>query len=788
MGYKINKIIIQNFKVFNKDTEKNSFYNKEVSQNLQILTGQNGYGKSSIYDAIELVLTGRIERLQSVSGKTKNFKDNLIANNTENDSIIALELYNKQENKYFSIMKRIPKSKIKGDKEVNIHKWFETYISTEKFSYENLINTENKKSNEELNKILKTILKIEPEYFYINYIQQQDPIHFLKKKEEERKSVIDELLQIDDLKNQNYRDIIEKIELYNQSYLNLKNDIIAKINKLSDEVKVEVSSKPKYIKLFNYLDNIEWDLCKEKINNKGYEEDLQDIELLVENYDTYKKLEDRSTLIKYKNNISIINKIAYYLKYNLSLDNLRKERQDYLTILEIKDLINKNKFEELNKENYAKYIDLKNFEEIENEKKNIEQLKKNNNKVLMYIDNKRLNFIETFKENENLKSIGLSENKCPLCGNFYGNKEELIKSIDSYTSIIQDLLGVIDLEIKEKENNLNIKIKKIEKDLDILLKNIQFAEAKDTNLYNLVIDKLSDLTTLNNELNRLDELGVNIINKFKDHKINELEINELKNNIETYIQEKIDEIKVIDKNEINLNKPKLDRVFNVFFNKNEENVKLIDKENIHTKLKYLDYCYKMYIFENNNKNIEEIKELKNKIIKVKYILNKLEKIKSEYDTCLQEYKLNIISKIEIPLYIYTGKILQNLPTGLGVFCNLGSDTSDKITRLKFIGNMKTSHDIVNTFSSGQLAGFIISFTLAMKKVYNNNLDVILIDDPVQTMDEINLISFTEILRNEFSDKQVIMSTHEQNIAGYIDYKYKKYNLDSSIMDVRKSFI
>lgn len=182
MGYKINKIIIQNFKVFNKDTKKNSFYNKDVSRNLQILTGQNGYGKSSIYDAIELVLTGRIERLQSVSGKTKNFKDNLIANNTENDSIIALELYNKQENKYFSIMKRIPKSKIKGDKEVNIHKWFETYISTEKFSYENLINTENKKSNEELNKILKTILKIEPEYFYINYIQQQDPIHFLKKK------------------------------------------------------------------------------------------------------------------------------------------------------------------------------------------------------------------------------------------------------------------------------------------------------------------------------------------------------------------------------------------------------------------------------------------------------------------------------------------------------------------------------------------------------------------------------------------------------------------------------
>lgn len=34
------------------------------------------------------------------------------------------------------------------------------------------------------------------------------------------------------------------------------------------------------------------------------------------------------------------------------------------------------------------------------------------------------------------------------------------------------------------------------------------------------------------------------------------------------------------------------------------------------------------------------------------------------------------------------------------------------------------------------------------------MQVLLIDDPVQTMDEINMASFVELLRNEFKDKQI----------------------------------
>ena len=51
--------------------------------------------------------------------------------------------------------------------------------------------------------------------------------------------------------------------------------------------------------------------------------------------------------------------------------------------------------------------------------------------------------------------------------------------------------------------------------------------------------------------------------------------------------------------------------------------------------------------------------------------------------------------------------------------------------------------------------------LAMNKLYvgdDDQLGFLLIDDPVQTMDDINMASLVELLRNEFDDKQMILST------------------------------
>lgn len=64
------------------------------------------------------------------------------------------------------------------------------------------------------------------------------------------------------------------------------------------------------------------------------------------------------------------------------------------------------------------------------------------------------------------------------------------------------------------------------------------------------------------------------------------------------------------------------------------------------------------------------------------------------------------------------------------------------------------------------------------------MDILLIDDPVQTMDEINMVSFVELLRNEFRNKQIFLSTHEDDISRFMRYKFSKYNLETLRLNVK----
>ena len=86
-------------------------------------------------------------------------------------------------------------------------------------------------------------------------------------------------------------------------------------------------------------------------------------------------------------------------------------------------------------------------------------------------------------------------------------------------------------------------------------------------------------------------------------------------------------------------------------------------------------------------------------------------------------------------------------------------------------------DILYTMSSGQLSAILLAFSLALHKIFvNAGLNIMLIDDPVQCMDDLNIVSFVELIRTEFPNIQLLISTHENGFAGYIGYKYKKYNL------------
>ena len=95
------------------------------------------------------------------------------------------------------------------------------------------------------------------------------------------------------------------------------------------------------------------------------------------------------------------------------------------------------------------------------------------------------------------------------------------------------------------------------------------------------------------------------------------------------------------------------------------------------------------------------------------------------------------------------------------------------------------HYVIYTMSSGQLSAVLLAFSLSLSKIYaGDSFQTILIDDPIQCMDDINMISFVELLRREFSSSQIILSTHEDSFSNYIQYKFEKYRLSSQSITLK----
>lgn len=161
----------------------------------------------------------------------------------------------------------------------------------------------------------------------------------------------------------------------------------------------------------------------------------------------------------------------------------------------------------------------------------------------------------------------------------------------------------------------------------------------------------------------------------------------------------------------------------------------------------------------------------------------LNKINTIYDKQIVAFEKQVVKNISIPFYIYSAKTLQTRIDGNGVFIVTSTDSREN-NFLRFSYSARSDHDAWNIMSSGQLSGVVITFMLAMNKMYPTNLKTLLIDDPVQTMDEINMVSLLQLLRYEFPNYQLIMSTHEKNISNYFRYKYSTLCKSVKRLDIK----
>lgn len=203
----------------------------------------------------------------------------------------------------------------------------------------------------------------------------------------------------------------------------------------------------------------------------------------------------------------------------------------------------------------------------------------------------------------------------------------------------------------------------------------------------------------------------------------------------------------------------------------------ITAEMLDRKRKYLDYQYSCSFDE----RWEELRGLQKKHEELEDLHRQLELYIESLNEAINAYRKQLIDHIEIPFFLYSSRLLQSYHGGQGVL--ISSENGDKV-RFTAPGR---EHDVLYTMSSGQLSAVLLAFILSLNRIYvGSGFRTMLIDDPIQCMDDINMVSLVELLGREFGDSQVILSTHEDTFSKYIRHKYGRYGLPHKAVSLKES--
>jgi len=762
--YKIDSIWIYNFKVFD------DFAIDFKTSHLVLLGGPNGYGKTTIFDAVELALTGNIERFTKIDISSGS-SDNVVAKDIEKKVDIKITLSNQQRTIEIKRKLKVLSSLKKDNKIANFTNLWDLEL------------VENNQTRSITQKELEEIINESSFANFYNsffYIQQEETAHFLKNNEKQR---LEKLAQLFNLtkeekeleKTQTLKKHIEK------AILTTKKNELNTLTQSIDTTILQSQSSIEYQKLLTWLETLQlWD--KEELsfqdgkNTKDkYIEELNSIKVLIQHK---KEFLDYYKVGYFKQNQNVIKAmlVGYHFYENYTTYNQHNEEKKKLKQF----LLNLDKEENIftldTKENiYKKVV---NFEILQNKidfdleslDKKIDSivLQKNNlsssNQVINDLMNFRDKLIESFNQSN------LNKNECPLCGYDWKESHKLIDSLTTKKELFDKLIDSDTAKYQEDLKALNNETGLLKSAIKELLK-------KDD--YQISDSYMNALTTY--------QVHKNSIDKFFDYLVrNEIDITDLlytdisssieQEDLDSRVEQVITKLdnKFIFSDEFLLANEanNFNLRYKEIFDNKEENLNIIKIDDIENKKSYIEQQY----YQFNKDKQAKINKLNHEIGQLNTLVENLKKLETIYKKEIGKQRAKMIKDIEIPLYIYSGKILQSFreKSTQGIYIK---DTvkGEQLGNIRFVSKWDSDHDVINTTSSGQLAGIVIALTLALNKVYSKGFNTILIDDPVQSMDDINMISLVELLRNDFKDKQIFISTHEDSIEKYILYKFIKNN-------------
>lgn len=191
MQYKIVNLRVKNFKCF--DNAKFYEFCIDYEKNPIILSGPNGFGKTTFFDAIELIFSKNITRLNTaIENKKTNLGKNILLNKANVDGYVVLTL-KRQENEFLTLFAKISNNNKLEIENSICYGDIKKFISTEELD-SFLCNYDNWKDAVDN----KTSIKYRAENFNVYYyVSQAESVHFLKRTISDRKNAMNVLLKTD---------------------------------------------------------------------------------------------------------------------------------------------------------------------------------------------------------------------------------------------------------------------------------------------------------------------------------------------------------------------------------------------------------------------------------------------------------------------------------------------------------------------------------------------------------------------------------------------------------------
>ncbi|WP_241666700.1 AAA family ATPase [Stutzerimonas nosocomialis] len=192
MNWKISRIEIASFKAF-----KNISLNLE-SASLLTLDGPNGFGKTSIFDAIELLLTGKIARIERLFDKVmigtkKKYEDNLFWNVRSQGNDLHIKIEFKSDDEKIVLARHAPSESLwpKDKNKANDFSLFKLYkldsFESTDFTDENL------KSDDLIAELFGQ--NFQENYSFLNYLEQGQNEYLFSTSLNNRKKALESLIQ-----------------------------------------------------------------------------------------------------------------------------------------------------------------------------------------------------------------------------------------------------------------------------------------------------------------------------------------------------------------------------------------------------------------------------------------------------------------------------------------------------------------------------------------------------------------------------------------------------------------